>query len=75
MAAGRPKKQLQVSRDKNDIDALFNKVEDEYDLIALVGKLSAQYDISMDAKDALKTIVKECVDFGYNLCIKESQLR
>jgi hypothetical protein len=29
------------------------------------------YNISIEAKDALKTIVRESVDFGYNLAMEE----
>jgi hypothetical protein len=70
MGAGRPLK-ISISKEKKNIDICFDRVKDEYDLLFLVGKLSAQYEISMEAKDALKTIVRECVDFGYNLAMEE----
>jgi len=56
-----------------EIDVLFSKVEDEYDLIALTGKIMAEHNISMGAKDAIKTIIRESVNFGYNLGLQDKK--
>jgi len=56
---------------QTDIDELFSKVKDEYDAIVVVGKLMEKYDVTTKTKDSIKTIVKELIDFGFNLGYKE----
>lgn len=52
-------------------DEDIKKVTDEYDLVALVGKFMNKYDISLDAKDAIKEVCKECFKIG----IKVEQMK
>ena len=58
---------------QKQIDSLFSNIDDEYDLIAQVGKAMSNHNISIDMKDAIKTIIREAVNFGYNLGIKDSK--
>lgn len=54
-----------------DTDCFFRKVQDEYDFMAQAGKMMDKFDISMDMKDKLKDVLREAIDFGFNLGIKE----
>lgn len=67
----RPKRTHKELEDNKEIDELFSKVKDEYDAIAVVGKLMEKYDVSIKSKDSIKIIVKELIDFGFNLGYKE----
>jgi len=69
----RPKRTDKELEDNKEIDELFSKVKDEYDAMAVVGKLMDKYDVSPKAKDSIKTIVKELIDFGFNLGYKEAK--
>lgn len=40
-------------------------VEDDYDLIALVGKFMRDRDISDKAKDAIKEVIRESFNLGF----------
>lgn len=50
----------------------IKSIDDEYDLIALVGSFICNANISSDAKDAIKTIAKECFVIGYSLGFKQA---
>lgn len=52
----------------------LQKVKDEYDLNALVGKfLNSNKVVSMDAKDAIKNICRECFILGQKTMEKRIQ--
>ena len=52
-------------------DLYFRNVKDEYDFLAQSGKMMDEFNISMDMKDKLKEVLREAIDFGFNLGIKE----
>lgn len=56
-----------------EADALFRKVEDEYDFMAQAGKMMDKFDISLDMKDKLKDVLREAISFGFNLGVKEQK--
>lgn len=56
-----------------EADSFFCKVQDEYDFMAQAGKMMDKFNISMDMKDKLKDVLREAIDFGFNLGIKEAK--
>lgn len=55
------------------IDSFFAKANDEYDVISSLGKLMNEFNIGDDIKDKLKEVVKEAIDYGFNLGIQEGK--
>lgn len=52
-------------------DLYFKNVKDEYDFLAQSGKMMDEFIISMDMKDKLKEVLREAINFGFNLGLKE----
>ena len=52
-------------------DAFFRNVKDEYDFMAQAGKMMEKFDLDLDMKDKLKEVLREAINFGYNLAIEE----
>lgn len=55
----------------NSFELLLSKANDDYDLIAAIGKIMNEYNISTEAKDAIKDIVRGSISFGYKMCENE----
>lgn len=63
------KKELTI----RNIDSFFKNVSDEYDFIAQAGKLIDKFNISLDMKDKIKDVLREAIDYGFELGIKEGK--
>ena len=55
------------------INATFGNVEDEFQLIERVGLAMKRYNVPDNAKDAIKEIIRESVNFGFNLGLEEAK--
>jgi len=54
-------------------DKEINNIEDDYDLVVLIGKSMNDSSVSFKIKDAIKEIAKASFNIGYERAIKDSK--